>query len=155
MDFDVLTDNRVKINKNEKKDKYLDFTRDWKKVRNMKMTVESIVVGALGMISKGLVRELEELEIGERTETIQTSALLKSAIILRRVLETWDQLSFRLQRNTISSHWCEKLARSNIVIMDCILFFSFAYSLGLRDPNKLLPSIPIVVTKTKNIKICE
>ena len=47
-----------------------------------------IVFSTLGMIPKGLVRELEELEIGGRAETIQTTALLKSTRILRRVLET-------------------------------------------------------------------
>ena len=54
----------------------------------MKMTVIPIVIGALGTISKGLERRLEELEIGGRAETIQTRGLLRSARILRRVLET-------------------------------------------------------------------
>ena len=31
---------------------------------------------------------LEDLEVGDRVETIQTTALLKTARILRRVLET-------------------------------------------------------------------
>ena len=47
-----------------------------------------IVIGALGMVPKGLERSLEELEIRGRIETIQTTALLRSARILRRVLET-------------------------------------------------------------------
>ena len=38
-----------------------------------------IVVGLLGMVSKSLVRGLEELEIKGRGETIQTTALLRSA----------------------------------------------------------------------------
>ena len=54
----------------------------------MKMTVIPIVIGALGTVTKGLVHGLEELEIREREETIQTTALLRSARILRRVLET-------------------------------------------------------------------
>ena len=37
---------------------------------------------------KDLQRELEELEIRERTEAIQTTALLRSARIMSRVLET-------------------------------------------------------------------
>ena len=52
------------------------------------MSVIPVVIHALGTISKGLVRVLEELEIGGRVETIQTTALLRSARILRRVLET-------------------------------------------------------------------
>ena len=36
----------------------------------MKVTVIPIVIGALGTISKNLVRGLEEFEIGGRAETI-------------------------------------------------------------------------------------
>ena len=49
---------------------------------------------------KNLLRKLEELKIEGRIETIQTTALLWSAIILRRVLGTWvNLLSFKLQWN--------------------------------------------------------
>ena len=41
----------------------------------MKVTVILIVIGALGTISERSVRGMEELEIGERTEAIQTTAL--------------------------------------------------------------------------------
>ena len=40
------------------------------------------------MVTKGLLKDLEDLEVGGRVETIQTTALLKTARILRRVLET-------------------------------------------------------------------
>ena len=46
------------------------------------------VIGRLRMVPKDLEKELEELEIGWWIETIQTSELLRSARILRRVLET-------------------------------------------------------------------
>ena len=46
-----------------------------------------IIIGAVGTITKGLVERLEDLEIRRRVETIQTKALLRSARILRRVLE--------------------------------------------------------------------
>ena len=52
------------------------------------MTVIPIVIGALGTVTKGLVQEMEDLEITERVETIQTTALLKSARIPRRILVT-------------------------------------------------------------------
>ena len=47
-----------------------------------------IVVGALGTIPKGLVNGLEDLGIRGLVKTIQTTSLLRSARILRRVLET-------------------------------------------------------------------
>ena len=40
------------------------------------------------IITKGLLKGLEGLEVGGRVETIQTTALLRTARILRRVLET-------------------------------------------------------------------
>ena len=54
----------------------------------MKVTIVPIVIGALGTISKGLLKGLEDLETGGRVETIQKTALLRTARILRRVLET-------------------------------------------------------------------
>ena len=54
----------------------------------MKMTSISIVINALGTVTKALVHEPVDLEIMGRVETIQTIAWLRSARILRRVLET-------------------------------------------------------------------
>ena len=59
-----------------------------KKLRNMKVTVVSTEIGALGTVTKGLVKGLEDSEIRGGTETIQTTTLLSSARIMRRVLET-------------------------------------------------------------------
>ena len=54
-------------------------------------------------VSKGLERGLEELKIGGRIETIQTTALLRSNRIPRRILKTWDDLqSLRHQWKAIS-----------------------------------------------------
>ena len=98
MDFAVPADHRAKIKENEKKSKYLNLARELKKLWNMKVTVIPIVIGAFGTISKCLVRRLEELEIGGRAESLQTTGLLRSARILRRVLETCgDLLSLTLQ----------------------------------------------------------
>ena len=59
---------------------------------------------------KGLLKGLEDLEVVSRVETIQTTALLKTARILRRVLETCgDLLLLNLQWKTISVSWCKKL----------------------------------------------
>ena len=85
------------------KDKYLDLARKLKKLWNMKVTIVPIVIGTLGTITKGLLKGQEDLKVGGRVETIQTTALLRTARILRRVLETWrDLLSLKLQWKTIS-----------------------------------------------------
>ena len=103
VDFAVPADHRINLKECEKKDKYLDLARELKKLRNMKVTIMPIVIGALGTITKGLLKGLEELEVGGRVETVQMTALLRTDRILRRVLETWrDLLSLKLQWKTIS-----------------------------------------------------
>ena len=88
VDFTVPADHRIKLKEYEKRDKYLDFDRELKKLWNMKVTIIPIVIGAFGTVTKGLLKGLEDLEVGGRVETIQTTALWKTARILRRVLET-------------------------------------------------------------------
>ena len=69
----------------------------------MKVTVIPIVIGLLDAVNKELVQEREDLEIRGLVESIQNTALLRLARILRRVLEAWGNLLlFRLQWKTIS-----------------------------------------------------
>ena len=97
VDFAVPADHRIKLKESEK-DKYLDLARELKKLWNMKVTIIPVVIGAFSTITKGLLKRLEDLEVGGRVETMQTTALLRTARILGRVLETWgDLFSLRLQ----------------------------------------------------------
>ena len=85
------------------------------------MTMISVVVGAIKTVSKGSAKRLEELEIRGRIDTIQTTVFLRSARILRRVLESWrNLLSLNLQWKIINKHWCEKLARREMIIMNLL-----------------------------------
>ncbi len=52
------------------------------------ITIGIIVIGAFGTVTKGLLKELEDLEVGGQVETNQTTTLLRTARILRIVLET-------------------------------------------------------------------
>ena len=89
VDFADPADHRIKLKECEKRGKYHDLARELKKkLWNMKVTIIPIVIGAFGTVTKGLLKSLEDLEVGGRVETIQTTALLKTARILRRVLET-------------------------------------------------------------------
>ena len=65
----------------------------------MKVTMIPIVFSALGTVLKDLKnKRREELEIRRRIETNQTTALLGSAKILRRILEIWREFfSLRIQ----------------------------------------------------------
>ena len=83
VDFAVPADHRIKLKESEKKDKYLDLAREIKKPWNMKVMIVPIVTGALGTVTKGLLKGQENMEIRGRVETIQTTALLRMSRILR------------------------------------------------------------------------
>ena len=85
VDFAVPADHRIKL---KECDKYLDLAIKLKKLWNMKVTTIPIVICVFGTVTKGLLKGLENFEVGGQVETIQTTALLKTARILRRVLET-------------------------------------------------------------------
>ena len=56
----------------------------------MKLTNIPIVIGARGTVTKGLLKGLEDLEVGGRVEISQATILLRTAWIPRRIPETWD-----------------------------------------------------------------
>ena len=91
MGFAFPADHIIKLKENEKEDKYLNLARELKKLWNMKVTFIPIIIGALGTVTKGLIKALEDLEIKGRSETIQTIASLnteKSPGDLRRLTVT-------------------------------------------------------------------
>ena len=57
MNFEAPVDHKVKFKESKKGDKYYDFVRELRNLRNMKVTVIPIVIGALGTVRKGLERE--------------------------------------------------------------------------------------------------
>ena len=44
----------------------------------MKMTIISVEIGAFSTVTNGSLKGLEDLEVGGRVETIQTTALLRT-----------------------------------------------------------------------------
>ena len=98
VDFAVPADHSGKIKESEKWDKYLNLARELKKLWNMSVTVILIVIGSLGTVPRSLKRGTKEREIGDWVEINQTTELLRSAKILRRVPVTWgDLVSLKLQ----------------------------------------------------------
>ena len=100
----ILADHIIKLKECEKKDKYLNLDRELKKLRNMKVTIMPVVIGAFGTLTKGLLKRLEDLEAGGRVEPIQTTALLngqnteKSPGDLRRLAVTQIPVKNHLQK---------------------------------------------------------
>ena len=83
-------DHKIKLKEYKKKDKHLDLARKLKKT--MKVTFIRLVIRAFGTVTKELFKGLEDLEVGGRAETIQTTASLRTARILRKVLTTQGDL---------------------------------------------------------------
>ena len=70
-------------------DKYLELTSELNKMWNM-VTVIQIVDDMFGTVIKWLEKRLKKLEIWGKIEIIQTTILLRSARIIRKVLR-WSQ----------------------------------------------------------------
>ena len=77
VDFAVPVDHRVKSKEREKKDRYLNITRELRKPWNMKVTFILIIIGAHAKVTKRLINGMEDLEIKGQVETIQTTELLR------------------------------------------------------------------------------
>ena len=139
----VPVDHRVKMNENEKID--LDLARELKKLWNMKVTVITVVIRALGMVPKDVERRLDGLEIRRKTGAIQITVLLRSTRIRWRALETWgDLMLLRLQKKNpqVKSGVKKKIVRSEIIIFRRIANVSFVKTemkelITINECNKL------------------
>ena len=87
MYFAIPVDYRGKIKESEMIKTDLDLRGELKMLWNSRVTVTSVVICALAMVPTGLEEDIEELEIRKRIKNIQTTALLRSARILSRLLE--------------------------------------------------------------------
>ena len=92
MDFAVPADHKIKLKESEKKDKYFNLTRELKKLWNIKVKIIPVVIGCFSTVTKGLLKGLEDLEVGGQVETIQTTTLLRTTGILRRVQDSCGDL---------------------------------------------------------------
>ena len=74
------------------------------------------VVGDLGTVSEGFEKELRELKIGRRIETIRSIALLGLGRLLRGVQEIWRNLSLEFLWKPTSKCWYEKFRSCQIIM---------------------------------------
>ena len=96
-DLAVPANHRVKPKESEKKDKYLNLARELLKTVEHESDSDTMVIGMFCTVTKGSIKGLEDLEISRRVENIQTTTLLRSARILRGVMETrGDLMSLKL-----------------------------------------------------------
>ena len=86
VNFAVPADHRIKLKEYEKKDKYPNLAKELKKTMEHEGDNYTNCDSCFGTVRKGLLKGLEDLEVNGRLETIQTTALWRTARILRRVL---------------------------------------------------------------------
>ena len=99
----------------------------------MKVMFILIVIDALGTVTKGLIKGLEDLGIRGQGETIQTTALLRSTRILRRVLETWGDLRrLAVTQTSVKDHQLKlmwKILKEKIIIIIIVIIIIIISSL--------------------------
>ena len=89
VDIALPWDHRVYKKEGEKIDKYQDLKREIGRLWGIRhLEVVLVVVGALGVVSKRLDAWLEKLVVTMRTGLLQKIALLGTARILRKLLES-------------------------------------------------------------------
>ena len=149
MNFAIPADYTVKIKENKKTDKYLNLVRELKKNRETGCDGNTNYNWYTWKDPQRLGKGLEELEIGGRAEIIPTTAVLRSARIMIRVLKTWgDLLSLRLQWKTITYCWWEK--NPEIIIIMIVLARKLSSSssscraASTDIPDPLSPLLPII-----------
>ena len=85
--FAIPFETRVVDMEVEKIEKYLDLSRELKKMWNMKVTVVSLVVGALVNPAKSLEKRLETIDIETKITELQNYVLIHSSRILQKFIE--------------------------------------------------------------------
>ena len=142
VDFSVPADHRWKLKESEKKDNYLDLAKGRKNMWYMKLTVIPTVIDFLGRVTKGLVQRLEDLQIRGWVGIIQSTALLRSARMLRRVLETWWYLLLLLMIIIII-----------IIINNIHVVISLTFSLSLSLSLSLSIYLSIYLSLTHSLSL--
>ena len=88
VDFAVPAEHRIKLKECEKKDKYFNIARESENCY-MKVIIIPIEIGAFSTVTKGSLKGPVDLMVGGRLKTRQTTELLRTTRILRRVVQTW------------------------------------------------------------------
>ena len=87
IDFAVPGYSRIQEKEKDKIEKYQDLGRELQKIWNVKVKIISLVVGSLGALPKEFDNRLKQIGITGGTAQVQKAVLLRTARILRKVLE--------------------------------------------------------------------
>ena len=86
IDFCVPFDSNVERAEGDKNTKYKALAADIYRVYKVTTKVVPVVVGGLGLVGRGLEKAMSDLGIPDVIDSLQTSALIGTAAILRKVL---------------------------------------------------------------------
>ena len=86
IDMTVPSERNVTIKEVEKLSKYKDLEIEVSRMWEMKTTTIPVVIGALGLIKKGLEKRLKQIPGSPKMQEIQKIVILGSAHIIRKVL---------------------------------------------------------------------
>ena len=86
VDMAIPTDRNISIKEFDKLSKYKDLQIEMERMWHLKTTVIPIVVGALGMVKRGIHNHLKSLPGEPRLQEIQKIVLTSTAHILRKAL---------------------------------------------------------------------
>ena len=87
VDFALPYDDNVASKERDKITAYQELAAEVGRMERVKVETVPIVVGALGVVTSGLVGWLKRLGIGDVVGGLQVSALASTAAILRKVLK--------------------------------------------------------------------
>ena len=87
IDFALPGDSRIEEKEKDQVEKYQDLGRELQKIWNVKVKIIPLVVGSLGAIPKQFGNRLKEISITAGTAQVQKTILLRTARILRKVIE--------------------------------------------------------------------
>ena len=86
VDFSVPWDKNVQVKEQEKIDKYVPLAKDLTKVRKMSTRIVPVVIGGLGLVPPNLLGHLKALGIPDIIGSLQTTAIIGTYNILRKIL---------------------------------------------------------------------
>ena len=88
VDFSIPWDRNVLVKEQEKINKYAPLCREIAKLHHVRTRVVPIIVGSLGIVSGNLEGHIKELGIPDVLGGLQTSAIVGTSLILKKVLGT-------------------------------------------------------------------
>jgi len=87
IDVAILADRNVVQKEAEKKLKYKSFCIEIQRMRNLKCTIIPVIIGATGIVTRNLRKNLEVVPGKHKIDSLQKTAILGTSHIIRKVLQ--------------------------------------------------------------------